>query len=530
MPSAAAAAPPNASGMHHGTVSRQPTRRQVLAALGAALGSGAVASALTALDLVDEARPAPFRAPRPGDFSLQGRAAARSVLVLGAGMAGLCCAYELEKAGYAVTVVEARPEVGGRNRTVRRGTVSVDTRGERQEARFADGLWLNPGPARIAQHHTTLEYCRELGVPVEVFVNTNADAYVERDGVVRRRRSATADLEGYVGELLVKALGAGALDAELSRDERDGLVEHLRTVVGDPSRRGFVEPPGAAPGVPPPADSLRTLLGLRLSPELAFERDWHQATPMFHPVGGMDALPRALAAALRGPVLLGHQVLSLEDDGTTVAAVVRNASGGTVRLDADLGVLTLPPHLIARLPTPFGRDVRDALRRPQPVVTGKMGLEYADRFWESDDRIFGGATTTGRAARQIWYPSTGWLGEGGVVMGAYPFGAAAVEFSRRRHAAREELALEAGQAVHGERYRRSLRSSFSVDWATQPFAEGAWAQWDGYGAAYRLLQSPAGRWSFAGDWLSRTTGWQHGALESARHAVTVLHDRVLRDD
>ena len=71
-------------------------------------------------------RPSPFRAPRPGDFSLQGRPPGTSVLVLGAGVAGLCCAYEVEKAGYAVTVVEARPEVGGRNRTIRGGAVSVD--------------------------------------------------------------------------------------------------------------------------------------------------------------------------------------------------------------------------------------------------------------------------------------------------------------------------------------------------------------------------------------------------------------------
>ena len=330
--------------------------------------------------------------------------------------------------------------------------------------------------------------------------------------------------------MLTKALGSGVLDAELPGAERDALVDHLRAVTGGSTRRGYLQPPGAGAddaGTPPPRDDLRTLLGLGLGERLAFERDWHQAMPMFHPVGGMDAIPRALAAALRGPVLLAHHVEQLSDDGAEVGAVVREPSGRRVQLRAAFGVATLPPHLVERLPTPFPDDVRAALRRPQPVRTGKVGLDYAERFWETRDAIMGGATTTDRAAQQLWYPSTGWLGEGGVVMGAYPFGAAAEQFSRLPHAGREALAVEAGEAVHGEVYREALRSSFSVDWATTPFAEGAWSQWDVFGPQYRRLQAPAGRWSFAGDWLSRTAGWQHGALESARAAVTAVHGRVL---
>src|SRR2546429_8479942 len=42
------------------------------------------------------------------------------VVVLGAGVAGLSAAYELGKAGYDCTVLEARDRVGGRHRTNRR--------------------------------------------------------------------------------------------------------------------------------------------------------------------------------------------------------------------------------------------------------------------------------------------------------------------------------------------------------------------------------------------------------------------------
>ena len=91
-------------------------------------------------------------------------------LILGAGLAGMTVAYELGKVGYDCRVLEARARPGGRVFTVRRGTVSEED-GPSQTAAFDDGLYFNAGPMRISHHHhTTLAYCRELQVPMEVFV------------------------------------------------------------------------------------------------------------------------------------------------------------------------------------------------------------------------------------------------------------------------------------------------------------------------------------------------------------------------
>jgi monoamine oxidase len=84
--------------------------------------------------------------PSPADFTLQGRVNGTTVLVLGAGVAGLTAAYELEKAGYRCAVLEARDRPGGRNWTVRDGTVETDLDGVTQTAALAEGAVLQPWP------------------------------------------------------------------------------------------------------------------------------------------------------------------------------------------------------------------------------------------------------------------------------------------------------------------------------------------------------------------------------------------------
>ena len=147
-------------------------RREFLTRVGIAGGAGALYSTMDAMGLVASPGNAPtayaatreFRPPAVSDFSLRGRPNKTRVIVLGGGIAGLVTAYELGKAGYDCTVVEARERPGGRNWTVRRRHAETEIDGTRQVARFDDGQYFNAGPARIAQSMVTLDYCRELGV------------------------------------------------------------------------------------------------------------------------------------------------------------------------------------------------------------------------------------------------------------------------------------------------------------------------------------------------------------------------------
>jgi monoamine oxidase len=523
------------------------SRRSFLARVGVTGGAGAMFATMGALGLAPTAEAGartPFQPPHPSDFRLRGRGAAK-VVVLGAGIAGLATAYELGKAGYDCTVLEARDRVGGRNRTVRGGDTLTELDGSTQRARFSDGVYLNAGPARLAQWMVTLDYCRELGVPIEVFTNQNADAYIynESAGMTApvRYRTAKADVYGYVSELLAKATDAGALDERLTAEDKERLLTFLSSFgsIGPKAQgfaytgtehRGYSVLPGAAEQAGTqlgPVPALSEVFASGVGRYFSFEFGFDQAMLMFQPVGGMDAIPRALAKAIGGGrIQLGAAVTKITNlaDGVKIEYT---RAGKTREITADYCVATLPPHNLAKTAHNLDANVQAALATPRPVSSGKIGLEYRSRWWETDHNIYGGITETDLDVTHIWYPSHGYHGRRGLIVGYYNTGNNANTYAALTHPQREARAVAQGEKIHGPKYRTELASSASVSWIRQRYLEGAWVSWPSREGAYTLLNQPAGRVYFAGDWLSYLVAWQAGAFDSARKVVTELHQRVL---
>src|SRR5690242_4588601 len=143
------------------------TRRSLLEHIGTVGGLGAAYMAMEALGL---AIPTPAGAE---NFSLPAASGnGKSVVILGAGIAGLVSAYELQRAGYRVTVLEARDRIGGRVWTIRGGDRIVQMGRPDQRADFDEGLYFNAGAARIpSTHRGILGYARRFGVAMEIMVN-----------------------------------------------------------------------------------------------------------------------------------------------------------------------------------------------------------------------------------------------------------------------------------------------------------------------------------------------------------------------
>ncbi|GAA0902415.1 flavin monoamine oxidase family protein [Pseudonocardia zijingensis] len=509
--------------------------------LGATGGAGVVYGAMSAIGLAPAAAAAAFRPPAMGDLVGQAPGHHR-VVVLGAGPAGLAAAYELGKAGYDVTVLEARTRPGGRVWSIRGGTEETDLNGETQRATFSEGHFFNMGATRIPQSHVTLDYCRELGVELQPFGNQNANTLVNYAGDTPLSktsvtyREAKSDTYGYVAELLHKATSRGALDDVLSADDKAALAEFL-TDLGDLSsdgrylgstRRGYAGEPGAGTdyGTQLPPYGMSDVIRSGLGRNFAFDFEYDQATIMMTPVGGMDRIYQAFTDRIGAErVRFGAEVTAVRNtpDGVTVEF---REGGRPQSITADHVICTLPPHLVPRLDHNLPADVVAALGSAGRTSSGKLGIEYSRRWWETDQRIYGGASNTDKDIAQIMFPYDHFHADRGIVVGYYNTGPRHQAFESLTHRQRLAKALTEGAEIHGDVYRDGVTASFSGSWARTRFSESAWATWDQHSPEYRLLLQPVGRIWFTGDHLSNAIAWQHGALTSARAVVTAVHRRV----
>jgi monoamine oxidase len=299
-------------------------------------------------------------------------------------------------------------------------------------------------------------------------------------------------------------------------------------------RRGYRINPGAGDqrGIvagPPP--SLTNVLASNVGLDFSFEFEYEQAMMMFQPVGGMDRIAYALERRIgTDRVRYRSEVVRLTNLPDGVEVVYRDRTGRKRAHRGDFCVATLPPHIMARIPTNLGSSVHAALARPRPTPVGKMGLEYGRRWWEEDEGIYGGITTTDMDIEQIWHPSYGFLGSRGVLIGYYSRNSSsdALRYSRLAPKARTRRAIAQGVKIFGAKYRSELTSAFSVAWDRTPYIEAGWISWpDASEREYHLLNKPAGHVYLAGDWLTHLIAWQAGAFLSARAVVTKIHQRVM---
>lgn len=518
------------------------TRRGLLAMIGRVGGSAALYQAMTALG---HARESQFTGPP----QLAGAKQGASVLVLGAGLAGMLAAYELAKAGYKVQVLEAQGRAGGRNMTLRGGD-TVSELGSTQKVAFAPGNYFNPGPWRIPHHHrTVLHYCKQFGVELEPFLQSNHNAFIHRKaafgGKPQRFRELDIDWKGHVAELLGKALNAGALDAAVTREDRAVLLEALRSwgvldqnmayaksaKVGE--QRGWQQPPGGGVhGEPVPGEpfGLSDMLDSRIWEQLGFFAEHVMQPTMFQPKGGMDHIGKAFQARVGKAIRYGARVTRIAQDERGVTANWTDAKTGAAgETRADWMVCTIPATILGQIDIQVSEAKKAAIKALPYGNSVKVGLEMKRRFWETEDAIYGGSSFTDAAIGLVGYPSHGCFSDGpAVLLGAYPFGVGAYILAGMTPEKRIAAALEQGSVFHPAHYRAEFRTGASLAWSRMPWILGCCATWteESRAAHYQNLVAMDGRIVLAGEHCSYYGCWQEGALLSAIDAITRLHQRA----
>ena len=393
------------------------SRRALIHQVGRAGGVAAAYRTMAAMGML------PVTAAYAGPPALPpGSGAGRSVVILGAGIAGMVAALELGKAGYRYIILEARARAGGRNWTLRGGDVVQETDSvQRIEWDRAPHLYFNPGPGRIPYHHQgILSYCRELGVPVEVMCNDNRGALMHDDaafdGKPQNARAVINDARGYVAELAAKAVDQAALAGPVSTDDRERLRAFLRSfgaldrdlAYRGSSRAGYAEPPGTAPGkIAQPIDLRRLLEADFWRFKTQFGESWTMAATMMQPVGGMGRIGEAFARKLGRTITYQAEIVEMRRAGDRARVVWKHAGhGATQAIEADHVICTIPLPVLRTIPSDFSPAVRAALDGRLPGRATILGTGRSD-LWRplvDDARHYPDLVSLGRPARTERHP------------------------------------------------------------------------------------------------------------------------------
>lgn len=259
------------------------------------------------------------------------------VAVVGAGLAGLSCAYELARRGVAATVYEAGPRVGGRQFSLRG---------------FFPGQVAERGGELIDSLHMTMRgYVRDFGLTLEDFTDYPGETFYHFDGVRVPEATVVDEFRNFVAAMradLQTLSGAPTAQTYTSADralDYMSLAEYLDTRgAGRMVRKAIEESYVAEYGLELDQQScLNFLLFIHADKRSKFTPFGVFSNERYHVIEGNDAIATNLAAALPRGIEFGHRLER-----------VKKTAGGRVELSlADGNRSVTRTHDTVVLATPF---------------------------------------------------------------------------------------------------------------------------------------------------------------------------------
>jgi monoamine oxidase len=447
--------------------------------------------------------------PAASSAASQSVGAKKRVLVMGGGIAGLSCAYELMRLGHNVTVLEASGRAGGHVRTA--------------HDPFADGLYADLGAEHFYYPGYT-EYWRYL----KEFSLTPI-AYPRRDNMVlflKGKRFTEEDLQRrpVLTELGFNQREADFLSqhpwAELPLLYTQRYVDMVRDEANpfEPGLRQFdqlsdgelLKREGASAGALQffggSGCALQTIWGAAVKKLRGTDL---QTKKLFRLKGGNQLMTDAFAARLGDRVRLGCPVVRIEQ-GATGATVTYREFGQERRLDADYLVSCVSMVVLRQIPiSPAWPEAKAFAIREMPYYTRcRIVFQSRTRFWETD-KVSPNWAPPDPHLNELWSMAEDVKTPRGILLGGAQAGVTA----------------SASLAVFQKLYpgkSADIEQAIVHDWSKDPYAGMCERTSYKPGELARFwpeVTRPCGRIHFAGAYAAQMSWGQEAALESANRAA-----------
>jgi monoamine oxidase len=441
------------------------------------------------------------------------------VIVVGAGLAGLKAAAELEAKGRTVTVIEARDRVGGRTKPGEIAGEVIDRGGQwvgpdqklllAEAARLGIETYAQYDKGEQVLHYGGTRRTYKGDVPKLPLLSL-----LELDRVVKRWDREAATLPAEAPWTALKALDwdAQTLESWILRNIRTKGARTFARIVAravfcaEPQQMSylfFLEYLRSGRG-------LEQLIGVKGGAQEAKFR------------GGAHAISRRLAESLKSPVILEAPARAIHQTDSGVG--IRTDKG---TFEASHAVIAVPPALAARIhydaPLPAKRDGLFQ-RMPMGSVI-KVHVAYKEPFWRKAG-LSGQAASDAHAFNVVFDQSPD-DERVGILVG-FIDGAHAIEMSAQGDNARRQHVIAALVDYFGPKAAEPI-DYVDQDWTAEEWSRGCYVGHMAPGVMTLFgdqIRESVGRLHWTGtETATEWIGYMDGALQSGIRAANEILSR-----
>src|ERR1700743_2554400 len=121
----------------------------------------------------------------------------------------------------------------------------------------------------------------------------------------------------------------------------------------------------------------------------------------------MGMLGKAFGAKMKDVIQYNSKVTEIKQDakGVTVSYIDTKKGGAPMTASADWLICTIPVSILSQIPITVGPKLKAAINNLSYSSSAKVGLQFKRRFWEEDEQIYGGITSTDQPNRSTRHPA-----------------------------------------------------------------------------------------------------------------------------